>query len=275
MRIEESFVCGKNNDDELCEDAIAVASGCAAVIDGSTSKGTIKYLDKSTGRTAAELLKQYIEYSLDANAGIKTFAEESTAVIRNAYVRAGVEDMVAEHAENRITASTVVYSDSRKEIWMIGDCQCMVDGVLHTNGKKIDDVLAYMRASVIALAMKRGASVSDILKHDVGREAIMPLLREQCNFQNDVCCDEFSYAVIDGFEIPCRLLKVIDVSDAHSVVLASDGYPKLMPTLADSEYELNRLIAEDPLMVGKYKATKGLMAGQCSFDDRSYLRLTL
>ena len=275
MEIEECFVCGKKNDDELCEDAVAVASGYVAVIDGSTSKGTMKYLEKSTGRTAAELIKQYIECKLDVNADIKIFAEEVTALIRNAYVEAGVADMVAEHAENRMTASTVVYCDSRKAVWMIGDCQCMVDGVLHTNAKKIDDVLAYMRASLIALAMKRGASVSDILKHDVGREAIMPLLREQCNFQNDACCDEFSYGVIDGFEIPQRFLKVIDVSGAHSVVLASDGYPKLMPTLNESECELNRLIVEDPLMVGKFKATKGLLAGQCSFDDRSYLRLTL
>mgnify|MGYP000295188336 FL=1 len=95
MEIEECFVCGKKNNDELCEDAVAVASGYAAVIDGSTSKGTMKYLEKSTGRTAAELIKQYIECKLDVNADIKIFAEEVTALIRNAYVEAGVADMVA------------------------------------------------------------------------------------------------------------------------------------------------------------------------------------
>lgn len=273
--IVERFVCGKKNDETLCEDMTAATENFAVVVDGSTSKGTMRNLDKTTGRTAAELLTQYIEDGLGADADILDFACGATKILHDAYVKAGVLDMVAEHAENRMTASVVVFSRTRREIWMIGDCQCMADGVLHTNGKKIDDVLAYMRASVIALAMKRGASVSDILKHDVGREAIMPLLREQCNFQNDARFEEFAYGVVDGFEIPRRFLKVVDVSDAHSIVLASDGYPKLMPTLADSENELNRLIVEDPLMVGKFKATKGLLSGQCSFDDRSYMRILL
>ena len=275
MNIEERFVCGKKNDSSLCEDSVVVTDNFAAVIDGSTSKGTVKYMDKSTGRAASEYIAHYIEHILDEDADIRAFADGATAVIHNAYISAGVADMVHEKAENRMTASTVVYSRKRKEIWMIGDCQCLVDNVLHTNGKKIDDVLAFMRAAVIALAQKRGASVSDILKHDVGREAIMPFLREQCAFQNDAQAGEFGYGVIDGFEIPERFLKVIDVSDARSIVLASDGYPKLMPTLAESECELNRLIAEEPLMTGKFKATKGLTAGQCSFDDRSYLRLSL
>ena len=58
------------------------------------------------------------------------------------------------------------------------------------------------------------------------------------------------------------------------IVLASDGYPRLMPTLRESEKELECLLAEDPLCIGDNIATKGLKVGQKSFDDRSYIRLT-
>lgn len=58
-------------------------------------------------------------------------------------------------------------------------------------------------------------------------------------------------------------------------MLASDGYPKLMPTLNESEAELQRLLEEDPLCIYENIATKGLNEGQTSFDDRSYIRFRI
>ena len=57
-------------------------------------------------------------------------------------------------------------------------------------------------------------------------------------------------------------------------MLATDGYPHLMPTLGESERELQRIIEEDPLMTGRYKATKAVMEGNLSFDDRCYVRFS-
>lgn len=57
------------------------------------------------------------------------------------------------------------------------------------------------------------------------------------------------------------------------VVLASDGYPQLCPTLAESEAALRRQLDDDPFCIRTFKATKGRMVGNQSFDDRAYLRL--
>ena len=64
----------------------------------------------------------------------------------------------------------------------------------------------------------------------------------------------------------------LPVSSPNEVVLASDGYPFLKPTLAESEAALLHLIAHDPQCIHDFIATKGLVAGNKSFDDRTYIR---
>jgi glycerophosphoryl diester phosphodiesterase len=56
------------------------------------------------------------------------------------------------------------------------------------------------------------------------------------------------------------------------VVLASDGYPFLEPTLEASEHRLEWQRKNDPLNIGEFKATKAFSIGNNSFDDRAYIR---
>lgn len=44
-------------------------------------------------------------------------------------------------------------------------------------------------------------------------------------------------------------------------------------TWRETEDELQRLLREDPLCIHENAATKCLMEGQVSFDDRTYLAL--
>ena len=53
---------------------------------------------------------------------------------------------------------------------------------------------------------------------------------------------------------------------------SSDGYPFLKGTLHESEEALVCQLRDDPLCIRSFKATKGLMLGNVSFDDRCYLR---
>ena len=62
------------------------------------------------------------------------------------------------------------------------------------------------------------------------------------------------------------------VSASSEIVLASDGYPFLKPTLAESEAALANQIANDPQNISCFIATKGLVEGNKSFDDRTYIR---
>ena len=81
------------------------------------------------------------------------------------------------------------------------------------------------------------------------------------------------YSVIDGFPIPQSKVRIITLDfQPWEVVLASDGYPFLCPTLQESEQKLQWQRKNDPLNIGQFKATKAFVEGNNSFDDRSYIR---
>ena len=65
---------------------------------------------------------------------------------------------------------------------------------------------------------------------------------------------------------------VVSVRPGDDVVLASDGYPIMRPTLAESEQELERLRRADPHLVNEFRTTKGFTPELRSFDDRTYIR---
>lgn len=84
------------------------------------------------------------------------------------------------------------------------------------------------------------------------------------------------YAAVDGFPIPDSGIVVEPIpNETTSVALASDGYPFLQPSLSDAEVRLADLLQRDPLLFRAYKATKGLVAGNVSFDDRAYVKVQL
>jgi len=85
-----------------------------------------------------------------------------------------------------------------------------------------------------------------------------------------------NYSVIDGFPIPRQHVRVITLDfRPWELVLATDGYPFLCPTLQESEERLAWQKANDPLNIGQFKATKAFMQGNVSFDDRTYIRFSV
>jgi hypothetical protein len=101
---------------------------------------------------------------------------------------------------------------------------------------------------------------------------ILPLLMVQGAFQNDGW-SEFGRGALDGKRVPGRFReRVRPVS--REIILASDGYPELLGTLAESEEALAAALAADPLRIyARHPGTKAVAAGARSFDDRSYIRL--
>ena len=98
----------------------------------------------------------------------------------------------------------------------------------------------------------------------------------QSQFQNNPDAGEYYYATVDGFDILDQGIQVHRIPDhVTHVVLASDGYPYLMPSLAASEQRLAELLERDPLLYQEFKSTKGLVAGNLSFDDRAYVKVRL
>ena len=290
MKIIESSIIGKKSP-EACEDGMVVTDDFIAVIDGSTSK-TPKHLnpDMKNGRYAMMLISEYICEELKADASVDDFCQGVTAYIYNkVYEKLGVEERLKEHPEERLTASAILYSRTRNEVWMVGDCQAIIDGKLYENGKPYEQEIASKRVELI----EQGLSPAE------ARKQIEPLLIEaMLSGQNQ------TYTVIDGFPIYREGVKVVSVSDSCSVqdsvpasdsvpcsdsvsasgtifvssseiVLASDGYPFLEPTLAASEAALAEQIANDPQNIHSFIATKGIVEGNKSFDDRTYIRFSV
>ena len=293
MKIIESSIIGKKSP-EACEDGMVVTDDFIAVIDGSTSK-TPKRLnpDMKNGRYAMMLISEYIREELKADASVDDFCQGVTAYIYNkVYEKLGVEERLKEHPEERLTASAILYSRTRNEVWMVGDCQAIIDGKLYENGKPYEEKIARKRVELIA----QGLSPAE------ARKQIEPLLiKAMLSGQNQ------TYTVIDGFPVYREGVKVVSVSDSSSVqdsvsssdscsvqdpvscsgsasasdtipsssseiVLASDGYPFLKPTLAASEAALAEQIANDPQNIRSFIDTKGIVEGNKSFDDRTYIR---
>ena len=305
MKIIESSIIGKKSP-EACEDGMVVTDDFIAVIDGSTSK-TPKHLnpDMKNGRYAMMLISEYIREELKTDASVDEFCQGVTAYIYNkVYEKLGVEERLKEHPEERLTASAILYSRTRNEVWMVGDCQAIIDGKLYENGKPYEEKIARKRVELI----EQGLSPAE------ARKQIEPLLIEaMLSGQNQ------TYTVIDGFPIYREGVKVVSVSDSSSVqgsvsssdsssvqdsvsssdscsvqdpvscsgsasasdtipsssseiVLASDGYPFLKPSLAASEAALAEQIANDPQNIRSFIATKGIVEGNKSFDDRTYIR---
>ena len=280
MKIIESKIVGKKSL-EACEDGLVVTDDFIAVIDGSTSK-TPKHLnpDMKNGRYAMMLISEYIREELKADASVDDFCQGVTAYIYNkVYEKLGVEERLKEHPEERLTASAILYSRTRNEVWMVGDCQAIIDGKLYENGKPYEEKIARKRVELI----EQGLSPAE------ARKQIEPLLiKAMLSGQNQ------NYTVIDGFPIYRKGVKVValkmkpasssiethfqeqtkPVSSPNEVVLASDGYPFLKPTLAASEAALAEQIANDPQNIHSFIATKGIVEGNKSFDDRTYIRFS-
>ena len=281
MDIIESIIIGKKSQ-EACEDGMVITDDFIAVIDGSTSK-TPKHLnpDMKNGRYAMMLISEYIREELKADASVDDFCQGVTAYIYNkVYEKLGVEERLKEHPEERLTASAILYSRTRNEVWMVGDCQAIIAGKLYENGKPYEEKIARKRVELI----EQGLSPAE------ARKQIEPLLVEaMLSGQNQ------NYTVIDGFSIYQKGVKVValkmkhasssietyfqeqtkPVSSPNEVVLASDGYPFLKPTLSASEAALAEQIANDPQNIHSFIATKGIVEGNKSFDDRTYIRFSV
>ena len=268
MKIIEQTIQGKRSQD-TCEDGIAVGKGLLAVIDGSTSKSPIMVMPGTTnGRYCMQCIKRDIE-AMSADVSLQQLCIKLTDTIRCVYNSQGIDlNRLKDNPVERLTASVAVYSEYYGQIWMIGDCQCLVEGEYVENGKPLEAVLAARRADFLNNRLKEGASIAEFQHHDTGRDLIINDIIEGCKRQN------IDYSVVDGFDVPIDKVKVVNVPRGSEVVMASDGFPKLCNTLKESEEFLACQLREDPLCINIFKATKGLMCGNQSFDDRCYVRFT-
>ena len=273
VEVIEQFVGGKDRDSAACEDLIVLTADFGAVIDGTTDKQGVDFNGRTGGSVAAEAVRDAL-LTLDWEAELVDLVDQATGLLVERVASAGVG--IDPLTDDGPSASFVAFSGARREVWRVGDCSWRSGLVAHLGGKEVDRICAQARSALIQALLDSGTSQEELLDRDPGREMILPLLRAQHAFRNlDDPSSELAFGTIDGRPVPERFLEIWQVGTEGELVLASDGYPVLEPTLELTEAALWRELDRDPLRIGEHPTTKGVGSGQDSFDDRAYLRISI
>lgn len=270
LEIIEQFVEGKAGDPKLCEDILHVSDGFVGVIDGSSIKGRT-FDGKSSGRFIAEVI----------DAALSELASDSTMEDGTRFINARIRDAIGYahsadvmRAGRRPAASCLFLARKREELWVYGDTLLVTDDFEHDLTKKIDHITAGARVAFVRAELLAGRSVQELMASTADMELIEPLLGlQQACFLNNIGAGDLGYGNIDGADEVLHFTRVISVKGVRNLILGSDGYVRLLPTLQETEAELFATLNADPLMVHRYPQVKGLRPGQRTFDDRLYVRL--
>lgn len=259
MRILERFTCSKTGDPASNEDALWIGEWGCLVADGVTAKNTTRL----NGMTGGQIAIQSILAAAETLSGSETAREAFARIqqtIRSLDLPAGLDPQ----------ASVLIYNHNRRELWSVGDCPFILNGCCFRNEKKVDQLLSAVRKMAIEALLTAGYTEEELLRHDLAREMLLPFLKLQSNLIGSD--SDLRYCVVDGSH-PIRDLTVIPVPPESNLVLATDGYPDLKPTLAESEQALAYILRNDPLCWHIFPSTKGISPGNLSFDDRTFLRI--
>lgn len=268
-KVVESYSVGKSSY-KASEDALVVTGSFVAVIDGATPKTDYRFpADETPGHYAARIIASMIrEMPFDTDA-------YTCVRLLNEAIRTDLEPA------NHPIASVVIYSDHRKEIWQIGDCQWASvhgdgDVVIHRNDKLIDNQLAHWRSVMLqSMIARKEITHEQALIQDPARKIIQPFITRQVRYQNTTG-SPLCFGVIDGTQTPDEFIHIYNIGDAiKTLILASDGYPHLCPTLTQSEEQLMEVLRQDPLCITCNPQTKGIRNGCISFDDRTFIKINI
>ncbi|WP_027955977.1 protein phosphatase 2C domain-containing protein [Halobacillus kuroshimensis] len=273
MEMVEALTLSKTGREENNEDAYMVTDDFAAVIDGMTPKEKDLYGGVSPARIAVKQIVETIRH-FQADVSMEEAAEQLEAALNAYYVEHQLVEEVTVHPHKRMGANLILYSKHHMEVWMIGDCQCMLDGRVETNEKLVDQLLADMRVQLLDRYLQ-SYSVEDLVERDLSARDLAPFQKQQYLYQNLPSESPLAYTVADGFPMNKSDIKIVPAEGVEELVLASDGYPSLLPTLEKTEQRLAETLEEDPLCHRVFQSTKGVQSPHISYDDRTYVRMKL
>ena len=261
-------VIAKDGQSALCGDTYVWGDHFIAVIDGATPKGEMLWDGKKGDVFVSHLVADAI-VAMNPEYTAQEAVSYINGVVRQAYESHGVQFEQLLPAE-RLQCSILVYSTRRYEVWSFGDCMLRINQKDYVNIKEGDKLFAALRAFCIQIERDhRGCDIDEVALSLYGREQILPYLKSYTSLANrDV---PFGYDVIDGGNINPEHVKVYTVQRNDSVIMASDGYPRLFDTFEETEKFLKDALEADPTCIDQLRGTKGIAPGNVSFDDRTFV----
>ncbi len=289
MKIIEQFIEGKSANPLTCEDTVVVTGNHIAVIDGATDISGKRYLvdlsfegggeavSTTSGKYASVTLAETIR-GFDADVTPERMIELMSASLKDTFNPDGSSPK----------AVAVIYSKFWNQILAVGDSSFGIflkDGTalpLNRPVKSTLEKIVVESRALYAELIKFGAEVdlktpesygniSEVLKKDFAGAYVMSVVSGEHVLANNPY-SELGFPVINGGNIPLEMTEIIDIpAEADYVVLHSDGYPETYATLAEAENRIEDIRVNDPQCVNIYKASRGVVEGNVSFDDRSYI----
>lgn len=248
-------------------DAVVVTPHHAAVIDGVTGKTALHFDGLPADQFAARVIADALR-TCDPAAEVSTVLTTLGAALTGSLAALGFDTgLVSPPA-----ATVGIVALAREELWLVGDITGLLDGRTVTGGAPpTDAVLADLRAAYLHALLAGGANPAELAEADPSQALLAPMLEQQHVFGNHPD-SPWSYGVLDGQPIPERHVHVHDLAGVDEVVLASDGFHVLHPTLAATLAAHEALVAADPLCIDTHHELRRCAA--VGWDDTGYLRLT-
>lgn len=271
MQIIEQFTEGKAGPGDLNDDCIAVTDNFIAVIDGSTSRAGHQLrglpIGQFASRTVADAFKG-LDKDITARAAIDKLSETLRAATESA---AKSEKMVFREIWDYPSTALLVYSVARREVWRVADSSFVVDGRGYFTVFPQERTWIELRRAYLCAEIARGKTEAGLVENDPTWELLAPVVAE-CKIFANYPSGPYGYGVINGTKVPDMHIEVYPVPHANEITFASDGYPEVERSLAETEKYLRAIVNEDPLMYKLHPQVKGVKPGHVSFDDRSYIR---
>lgn len=266
MKILKQFTHGKVSDDSYNEDRFVIGEHAIGVIDGSRGPGYMKknaiegILDR-----ACDLVRTLPE-NANAHDLVASFTS-ITAGIKNAYQ---IDEM-------RYSGGFhfVIYHKPSRQIWRVGDCMYRMNGQTVQDEIEIEFIAARQRAVMIHALLVQGQSTMEVMASDAYRDMFLPFFAPLLDFANN-SSHKYGFGVINGLRVPQKFVKITEVSEnCETLILSTDGYPKLFDSFEETEHYLERLMERDPLCINEFFSSKGMTPDQVSFDDRTFVKIGL
>ena len=270
MQIIEQFTQGKAGSDALNEDRIVVTPHFVAVLDGATSRAGNTLKGLTNGQFASSVLAHALQ-ALPADITARAAVDSLTTTLREETDNAAkTEYKQLKEVWDYPAAALLVYSVARKEIWRVADSTFVIDGRGNHKTFPQEATWCELRKAYLSAQLARGKTEADLLAHDPTWDVLTPLIAEFKVFAN--YDGPYGYGVLNGSHIPDAHVEVYPAPHAVEIIFASDGYPEVESTLAETEKYLLQLVKDDPLFYKLAPQVKGVKKGHVSFDDRSYIR---
>lgn len=282
-----SFPKGLYSSNYPNEDGFVLTDYAVAVFDGVTDKAvsvdgndTVRtdgmagdWFVVTPGRAAVEGLVRAVQDVGDTCDPLELVdcLHEAVATAKTIRLPNGGDAM---YLDDCAAVGAVLHVPSRR-IVRVGDISVGVDGWFTRQRLFVERIAAEARGALLLSCLDEGRSVEELVEQDVGRSMVLPLLRAQSRWQNreDYV---FGHAVLNGSGTPPSMIDVIELPDESvDVVLATDGYPEMWATLAETERALAERLEDDPLHLGPPPGTKGKPPWAYGYDDRTFVRVTL